>query len=377
MNTALEYLSSTSLFPSLNSDFYGPVQDPSTTFTRATAGACYLPSGLLQSVGNNVPRFDFDPTTHSALGLLLEEARTNICLRASNMTNASWSRTTMTATANTANDPFGTTTYSTITASGANATCLQSITVTSGVAYTFSIDLYRITGSGTVQITMDNGATWTTVTLTSSIQRFSVTQTTGSTTAVVGVRIVTNTDAVGVGSAQLEQGSYGTSRIATTGTSVQRNRDTIQYTLPMPFYGDGNSLSVVVKCQPIANTTGTSTRLFAINDGTSNNQIVLATDASNNLQVTTYVNAVTTTTSTTLALPFGSSSHCGVSISGSQILVAVNGVVSAATFAAPLAIAPYVNLVMGPAASGGCMYLQRFKFFKKPLTAGKLSALTQ
>ena len=48
------------------------------TFTRASTGTYVGSDGLLQSATTNEARFDHNPTTGESLGLLVEEARTNL-----------------------------------------------------------------------------------------------------------------------------------------------------------------------------------------------------------------------------------------------------------------------------------------------------------
>jgi hypothetical protein len=48
------------------------------TFTRASTGTFVGSNGLIQTAASGVPRFDHNPTTGESLGLLVEEARTNI-----------------------------------------------------------------------------------------------------------------------------------------------------------------------------------------------------------------------------------------------------------------------------------------------------------
>ena len=52
--------------------------DPRITFTRASVGTYVGRDGLIKTAGANEPRFDHDPDTLESLGLLIEEPRTNI-----------------------------------------------------------------------------------------------------------------------------------------------------------------------------------------------------------------------------------------------------------------------------------------------------------
>jgi hypothetical protein len=52
--------------------------DPRITFTRASGGTYVGADGLIKYAGVNEARFDHDPETGESLGLLIEEARTNL-----------------------------------------------------------------------------------------------------------------------------------------------------------------------------------------------------------------------------------------------------------------------------------------------------------
>ncbi len=49
----------------------------SGSFTRSSTATYFDSTGTLQTASNNTPRFDYDPATLTAKGLLMEEARTN------------------------------------------------------------------------------------------------------------------------------------------------------------------------------------------------------------------------------------------------------------------------------------------------------------
>ena len=101
----------------LSTDANGTVATPSNS--NATDGILFWGAQLEQSstVGeyipttstiNSAPRFDHNPTTGESLGLLVEEARTNLLLRSEEFDNASWTKTRSSITANTIVAPNGT-----------------------------------------------------------------------------------------------------------------------------------------------------------------------------------------------------------------------------------------------------------------------------
>jgi hypothetical protein len=64
--------------PSLNLDFTNSRSvDPRITFTRSSTATRINHLGVLETVAANIPRLDYDPVTLACKGLLIEEARTN------------------------------------------------------------------------------------------------------------------------------------------------------------------------------------------------------------------------------------------------------------------------------------------------------------
>ena len=158
------------------------------TVVRASVAYGTNADGSLTSFGVNVPRI-------TALGLLIEAARTNSALHSQTLHNASWTKTSLTVTADTAVAPDGTSTADTLTATGANGTLKQGVTTTA-VSWANSVWLKRKTGSGNVDITMD-GTNWVTQTINSSAwTRCSVVQTGVAGTSNPGVRLATSGDEV-------------------------------------------------------------------------------------------------------------------------------------------------------------------------------------
>jgi hypothetical protein len=173
--------------PSLSLDFANvQALDPRITYTRASTATYY--------------------------GTETAKAEENLLLRSQDY-SATWTVTSLTpVTSKTA--PDGTSTATEFTASAANAVLTQGYTAVAG-SYTFSVFLRRVTGSGDIQIAADNG-TWTTKVITGTWARYDVTQTVAAGSKTAGVRVVTDTDAIEVWGAQLEQRSTVTAYTPTT-----------------------------------------------------------------------------------------------------------------------------------------------------------------
>ena len=96
--------------------------DPRITYTRASTGTFVGSNGLIQSAAVNQARFEHNPLTGESLGLLVEEARTNLFMNSIDFLepgpNADhrWSKYGTSIVANTAIAPDGTLTASKIVA---------------------------------------------------------------------------------------------------------------------------------------------------------------------------------------------------------------------------------------------------------------------
>ena len=202
------------------------------TFTGGNQSMYMGGAGLLVASATNTPRIEYS-STGVCLGLLMEAARTNLALHSSDFTNAAWVNTT-TTTAKTSTGPDGqANSASRLTATGANSTRLQTVTSASATRV-FSIWLKRITGTGNIDLTLDNGVGWTTKTITSSWAKYEITQA-AVTNPVFGVRIVTNGDAIDVYGAQLESAAFSSSHIPTTTIAVARTADSCIRALSTEF----------------------------------------------------------------------------------------------------------------------------------------------
>ena len=120
--------------------------DSRITFSRAdaTALATFVnSSGIVTNVATaQAPRFDFDPTTLAAKGLLLEAPATNLCLQ-SNTFNTTWAvvNTNTPAVASpSVNDPFGgTQTWKIVPTAGSGYHAIRQFFVFGTSTYTISV----------------------------------------------------------------------------------------------------------------------------------------------------------------------------------------------------------------------------------------------
>ena len=122
----------------------------------ATVGE-YIPT---TSAINSAPRFDHNPTTGESLGLLVEEARTNIALRSEEFNDASWTKTRSSITTNAVVAPDGIATADKLIASVDTNThfVVQNVTLTVA-AWTFSVFLKQAEYTSARILVFDGTAT--------------------------------------------------------------------------------------------------------------------------------------------------------------------------------------------------------------------------
>ena len=74
------------------------VVDPRITFTRASSATYFNKLGVLTTAAANVPRIDYNSSTGACLGLLIEQASTNIVLNSATLSTQSVTTTATTYT---------------------------------------------------------------------------------------------------------------------------------------------------------------------------------------------------------------------------------------------------------------------------------------
>ena len=226
-------------------------------------------SGTITSwrVSSLTPRFDYNPSTLAAQGLLIEESRTNSLLQSADFTTT-WSQTNVTITANATASPDGGTNGDGLLTTSAGASIGQtSQSFTAGSTITFSVfakknasNFLRVelgnivscwwnlntgatasnnAGSGNVLFSaksiqaISNGwyrcvLTVTTSTVTTLLTSLYAADTDGNTSSI--------NSSVFLWGAQLEVGAFPTSYIPTTVAQVTRDADVASVNTLSPWY---------------------------------------------------------------------------------------------------------------------------------------------
>jgi hypothetical protein len=320
----------------------------------------------------------------NCLGILVESQRINICLRASDFTNAAWTKSNLTA-AKTATGADGeANSASTLTATAANATALQAITSASAARITYCW-IKRRTGTGNIDLTQDNGSTWTTVTVTSSWTRVALASVT-STDPTVGIRIVTSGDEVDVmwfnhvGSV-----AYATSPIQTFAGTVTRAGDNISIaTSEFPLSATEMTLATFAEVGPGSNLVAVEIQAASRGDALTNfTQTAVASTFSGSGAAFASQHLITHT-----PLPVGTASRLSGRAKANDFQSARNGTLAAADTSGLFQPTAYAKIAIGSIGSTFCtdahirevVYLPRIasdadlKLFSLPRKAAEKAA---
>lgn len=311
------------VLPRLALDFTTASLDPRVTVTRSLDTATRVnSSGYIEMVNANLPRFDYDPVSQISKGLLIEESRANLLTYSSDYSNPIvWAPTpasSVSFSAGAPTSPDGT----------ANTTKLIEYTnngqhrirrfnlplFSTSTTYTYSffvkqadtrnVEIFLFsTGSATIagaKFDLSSGTVISTSAGTSSVVPFKdgwyrciVTGTTnasaqGTCLVDLGITLADGTvsytgngsSGIYIWGAQLEIGSFATSYIPTTTTSLTRNSDVVGMTgtnFSNWWQATTGTLAVVAQQSTVS---GTSTWV-QFDDATADNLIALRGSTTN------------------------------------------------------------------------------------------------
>ena len=294
---------------SLDLNFLSGTLDPRITFTRASSGTFFGSNGLLQTASNDVPRFDYDPSTLAPRGLLIEEQRTNLLTWSENFGDAAWTQQRVTVATNSTIAPNGTTTADRITGDGTTGGAMgayATVSVSGSTAYTLSVFAKADTATwlvissfdgatnpgqwfnlanGTVGVSESGMSNPSIVAVGGGWYWCSVVRTTGSTSTSAraqyslgqsnGTYATSATTSLILWGAQLEAGAFATSYIPTTSAAATRAADLASMTgANFSSWFNASQGTLFAETQ-IGRTPSVASTIFAISDGTTTNLIDL------------------------------------------------------------------------------------------------------
>lgn len=241
--------------------------DGDFTFSRNGDASRVNSSGIIVTEGANLPRINYENGCGS---YILEDESTNLIPYSEDFSNSDWSKTRCTIDGGGHISPSGANNAFKMTATDDDAR-LQDGNSPIGVLYTQSIYVKSATGSnvnGQIDFT---GTQIVTFTATDKWQRV---ETTSDLTRVgrVRVRITNSGDELFIWGAQLEQQSFSTSYIPTSGAFSTRLRDLAT--------GSGNSTLInstegVLYAEIAALANSVPTQRLALSSGNNTNRIYL------------------------------------------------------------------------------------------------------
>ena len=235
---------------------------------------------------DNLPRVDYTDGTSS---LLVEPQRTNLVTYSEDFSDSSWINT-YTITPNSIISPDGTLNAYKITLGTGNGSLRTLNSVSSNTDYVFSFYAKRGTASEMKYRVFDFTIPFADIipktsyysqTNTDSWVRIEVPFTTGASTTSIGCYIDSDSQGDGdfyVWGAQLEAGSYATSYIKTSGSTVTRNQETYTKTGISDLI---NSEEGVLFAEIAALPNDTSGRWLSLSNGTVNERLSFGFQSSN------------------------------------------------------------------------------------------------
>ena len=332
--------------------------------TRASTAYADNAAGVWSAFSSGVPRI-------TDKGLLVEEPRTTLVPKARRLDDgAVWTLSSVTASAVAGIDGvLGSATR--LTATGSNGTITSPTTSLASAARRLAPFIRRVAGTGNIDLSLDNGSSYTTlVGVTSSWQRLGIGQTLAN--PQIKIRIASSGDAIDIDFAAGETGSFDTSPIESISAAATRAADAITINnfaswfnqSAGTMFADGSALSTAVS----------TTTVFQVDDGGFNNRSLIGIDGAGD-------NAV----GATITGGVQQSSLAGLSTTNTKVAMAyaANDVALVVNGGTPSTDASVSLPTVSTARIGNnslaywAGYLRRIAYFPTRLPNAQLQALTQ
>ena len=278
----------------------------------------YIPT---TSTINSAPRFDHNPTTGESLGLLVEEARTNLLLNSATLST-------------------------------------QSVTV---AAAANTLSFY---GTGTVTLT--GVSTAGPLVGTGANNRVSLTF-----TPTVGVLVLTVSGSVT--NAQLEAGAFATSYIPTTTATATRAADVASITGSnfSSWYNQTEGTVFFEGINPAISTTA-----FAVSDGSTNNRLQM--ESGTNSRIARVASGGTTQAANSIAYTYGTSQRFAISYATNSINFANAGTLGTEDTSATIPTVDQARIGANPTGANPLnSTIKRLTYWPVRLPNTSLQAITQ
>jgi len=257
-----------------------PTNNVSVTFT-ATATTTYIgfkrngagvgQTNIYDNVSvkeyqaNDLARVDYTGSTSS---LLAEPQRTNVIEYSEDFSNSYWAKSNANVESNAAVSPDGTQNADKLNFTTSSGEIVKGMAFVSGQTYTMSF--YAKTESGTLDFIYGNMDYFTiSGTATDEWQRFVITQTLPTTTRFPKIQ-TTEIGSLLLWGWQVEQGSYATSYIPTSGSTVTRVQDQYSKT---GISDKINSEQGVLFVEMAATSLSSNYDVISLSDGTTSNVV--------------------------------------------------------------------------------------------------------
>jgi len=296
-------------------------------FTRASIATRVNAEGLIETVASGVPRLDYpllNGVVQSCPALLLEPARTNELLYSQELDNAWWAKTDVSISANSIASPDGSLTADLITESATTGLhrVYRTLTPNGNNSFSFFVKsngvrwIVLAAGNTTnfgvhTSFDIQNGVVGTSLIGTSKIENYgngwyrcivSGLANGGATSLNLylcdGDNVISytgdGTSGVYAWGGQLELGSYATSYIPTSGTTITRAAEVCNGAGTSAEFNDSEGV-LFAEISALANDG--IIRAIAISDGTGLNRVnIRYTGTSNQVEYSLFVNGQTTKT---------------------------------------------------------------------------------